>query len=124
MRSTTVRPFVRAFVGIDRNRESALDATTLFKFRQSLEAKVVEQNHRAIKRRTRPTLNVKSFCGAGSVLAGAELMHMIRKDQFTIDAPMRCRSLLNLLRWGHRSIPFLQNSFFGSTTRQKRSRHY
>jgi len=30
-------------------------------------------------------LNFKSFRSAGSVLAGIELMHMIRKDQFAID---------------------------------------
>jgi len=30
-------------------------------------------------------LNFKSFRGAGCVLAGVELMHMIRKGQFTID---------------------------------------
>jgi putative transposase len=43
---------------------------------------IVEQDHRAIKRVTRPMLNFKSFRSAGSVLAGIELMHMIRKGQF------------------------------------------
>ena len=46
---------------------------------------IVEQDHRAIKRVTRPMLNFKSFRSAGSVLAGIELMHMIRKDQFAIE---------------------------------------
>jgi putative transposase len=46
---------------------------------------IVEQNHRAIKRVTRPMLNFKSFRSAGSVLAGIELIHMIRKGQFAID---------------------------------------
>jgi len=46
---------------------------------------IVEQDHRAIKRVTRPMLNFKSFRGAGCVLAGVELMHMIRKGQFKID---------------------------------------
>jgi len=46
---------------------------------------IVEQDHRAIKRVTRPMLNFKSFRAAGSVLAGIELMHMIRKGQFAID---------------------------------------
>lgn len=46
---------------------------------------IVEQDHRAIKRVTRPMLNFKSFCCAGCVLAGAELMHMIRKSQVAID---------------------------------------
>lgn len=46
---------------------------------------IVEQDHRAIKRVTRPMLNFKSFRSAGNVLAGVELMHMIRKGQFVID---------------------------------------
>ncbi|WP_017879646.1 IS6 family transposase [Janthinobacterium sp. CG3] len=46
---------------------------------------IVEQDHRAIKQVTRPMLNFKSFRSAGSVLAGIELMHMIRKGQFEID---------------------------------------
>jgi putative transposase len=46
---------------------------------------IVEQDHRAIKRVTKPMLNFKSFRSAGSVLAGIELMHMIRKGQFAID---------------------------------------
>jgi len=50
---------------------------------------IVEQDHRVIKRVTRPMLNFKSFRAAGSVLAGIELIHMIRKGQFTIDGPDR-----------------------------------
>ena len=46
---------------------------------------IVEQDHRAIKRVKGPMLNFKSFRSAGSVLAGIELMHMIRKAQFSID---------------------------------------
>jgi putative transposase len=46
---------------------------------------IVEQDHRAIKRGTRPMLNFKSFLAASSVLAGIELIHMIRKGQFAID---------------------------------------
>ena len=46
---------------------------------------IVEQDYRAIKRVTRPMLNFKSFRSAGCVLAGIELMHMIRKGQFAID---------------------------------------
>jgi transposase-like protein len=42
---------------------------------------IVEQDHRAIKRVTKPMLNFKSFCSARNVLAGIELMHMIRKGQ-------------------------------------------
>ena len=46
---------------------------------------IVEQDHRAIKRVTRPMLNFKSFRCAASVLAGVALMHMISKGQFAID---------------------------------------
>ena len=46
---------------------------------------IVEQDHRAIKRVTRPMLNFKSFRSASNVLAGIEFMHMIRKGQFAID---------------------------------------
>ena len=40
---------------------------------------IVEQDRCAIKRLTRPMLDFKSFRAARSVLAGMELMHMIRK---------------------------------------------
>ena len=46
---------------------------------------IVEHDHRSIKRVTRPMLNFKSFRSAGSVLAGIELIHMIRKGQFAVD---------------------------------------
>ena len=46
---------------------------------------IVEQDHRAIKRVTRPMLGFKSFRAASNVLAGVELIHMIRKGQFAID---------------------------------------
>ncbi|MEK4032298.1 IS6 family transposase [Methylocystis sp. IM3] len=42
---------------------------------------IVEQDHRAIKRVTRPSLGFKSFRSAAATLAGVELMHMIRKGQ-------------------------------------------
>ena len=38
-----------------------------------------------IKRLAKPMLNFKSFRSAAGVLAGIELMHMIRKDKFAID---------------------------------------
>ena len=46
---------------------------------------IVEQDHRAIKRVTRPMLNFKSFRAAHCVLAGVEHMRMIRKGQFAIN---------------------------------------
>ena len=42
---------------------------------------IVEQDHRAIKRIVRPMLGFKAFQSAKSILAGIELMHMIRKGQ-------------------------------------------
>ena len=42
---------------------------------------IVEQDHRAIKRRTRPMLGLKNFRCACILLSGIELMHMIRKGQ-------------------------------------------
>ena len=42
---------------------------------------IVEQDHRAVKRVTKPMLGYKSFNAAKCVLAGIELMHMIRKGQ-------------------------------------------
>jgi putative transposase len=45
---------------------------------------IVEQDHRAIKRNTRPMLGFKSFGAAANVLAGIELMHMIRKGQMAM----------------------------------------
>ena len=46
---------------------------------------LVEQDHRAIKRVTRPMLNFKSFWTARSILAGIELVHMIRKGQLMLE---------------------------------------
>ncbi|SAL84928.1 integrase catalytic region [Caballeronia choica] len=42
---------------------------------------IVEQDHRAIKRRTRPMLGFKTFRCARILLSGIELMHMIAKGQ-------------------------------------------
>ena len=42
---------------------------------------IVEQDHRAVKRITKPMMGFKSFRAARNVLAGIELMHMIRKGQ-------------------------------------------
>lgn len=42
---------------------------------------LVEQDHRAVKRVTRPMLGFKSFNAARHTLVGIELMHMLRKSQ-------------------------------------------
>ena len=43
---------------------------------------LVEQDHRAIKRVVRPMLGFKCFRCARVLIAGIELMHMIKKGQF------------------------------------------
>ena len=45
---------------------------------------IVEQDHRFVKRITKPMLNFKSFRAARNVPAGIELMHMIRKGQLLL----------------------------------------
>jgi putative transposase len=45
---------------------------------------IVEQDHRALKRVTTPMMGFKSFLSAKNVLAGIELMRMIRKGQLRI----------------------------------------
>lgn len=58
------------------------DRETPIRIRQSKYLNnVVEQDHRAIKRRTRPMLGFKTFRCARILLAGIELMHMIAKGQ-------------------------------------------
>ena len=47
---------------------------------------MVEQDHRAVKRITRPMLGFKSCEAAQGTLAGAELMHMIKKRQLMVEA--------------------------------------
>ena len=47
---------------------------------------VVEQDHKAIKRVTRPMLGFKSFDAAQGTLVGIELMHMIKKRQLQVEA--------------------------------------
>ena len=42
---------------------------------------LIEQDHRAVKRITRPMLGFKSFGCACILIAGIEVMHMIRKGQ-------------------------------------------
>ncbi len=46
--------------------------------------KIVEQDHRAVKRVTGPMLNFNSFRSAGDVSVGIELMHMIRTGQMIV----------------------------------------
>src|SRR5580692_1378900 len=59
---------------------------------------IVEQDHRAIKRRCAPMLALKSFRTAAVTLAGVELAHRIRKRQFSFGrgGPRRFSSLKDL----------------------------
>jgi putative transposase len=46
---------------------------------------ILEQDHRAVKRVTRPVLGFKSFAAAQGTLAGIELMHMLKKGQMVVE---------------------------------------
>jgi putative transposase len=48
---------------------------------------IVEQDHRFIKRRTRPMLGFKSFWSARATLAGIELWRMLKKGQYKSSLP-------------------------------------
>jgi putative transposase len=46
---------------------------------------IVEQDHRGVKRVTRPMLGFKSFAAAQDILIGIDLMHMIKKRQLVVE---------------------------------------
>jgi putative transposase len=46
---------------------------------------MVEQDHRGVKRVTRPMLGFKSFAAADATLVGIELMHMLKKRQLVLE---------------------------------------
>src|SRR5262249_29833500 len=54
---------------------------------------VVEQDHRAIKQRSRAMLGLKSFHTAAVTFSGIELAHRIRKRQFTLAYDRQGRAL-------------------------------
>jgi transposase-like protein len=68
---------------------------------------IVEQDHRAIKRRCAPMLALKSFRTAAVTLAGVELAHRIRKRQFSfgLRGPRRFSSLKHLWAYGLGLLP-------------------
>jgi putative transposase len=47
---------------------------------------IVEQDHRAVKRITRPMLRFKSFDAARDTLVRIELIHMLKKTQMMVEA--------------------------------------
>jgi putative transposase len=53
---------------------------------------IVEQDHHAVKRVTRPMLGFKAFDAAQRTLAGIELMHMIKKKQMVVEAGVEGRT--------------------------------
>src|ERR1700736_3793076 len=57
---------------------------------------IVEQDHRAIKRITKPMLGFKDFRCARIILSGIEVMHMIRKGQMQVkkSTPVSRRAVL------------------------------
>ena len=50
---------------------------------------ILEQDHRGVKRVTRPMLGFKAFAAAPSPVVGIELMHMLRKSQMVGGAEQR-----------------------------------
>jgi len=47
---------------------------------------IVEQDHRGVKRVTRPMLGFKSFAAAQDTLVEIELRHMLKKKQMVVEA--------------------------------------
>ena len=56
---------------------------------------VLEQDHRAIKRRVNASQGFRSFWAAWCTLAGYEVIHMIRKGQACGSAPRGMAVLLH-----------------------------
>ena len=56
---------------------------------------MIEQDHRGIKRVTRPMLGFKSFDAAQDTLIGIELMHMLKKRQLVVEEGDESPRLLN-----------------------------
>ena len=57
---------------------------------------VLEQDHRAIKRRVRASQDFRSFWGAWRTIAGYEAIHMIRKGQAGAKLDLLHRLILGL----------------------------
>jgi transposase-like protein len=67
-----------AIDGINKDRDAPIEVRQI-KYLNN----ILEQDYRAVKRITQPMLGFKSF-RASHVLAGIELMHMIRKGQMIV----------------------------------------
>ena len=57
---------------------------------------LIEQDHRAIKRITRPMMGFKNFHTASATLAGIEFYHMIKKGQFVFDQSLSTSTRVNV----------------------------
>jgi len=63
------------------------DSGAAFELRQSkYRNNIVEQDHRAIKKRTRPMMGYKSFRLGARIIAGIETVHMVKKGQLRCPA--------------------------------------
>ncbi|MFM8481644.1 MAG: IS6 family transposase [Gammaproteobacteria bacterium] len=97
---------------------------------------VVEQDHRAIKQRFAPMLGLKSFRSAAITLAGIELAHRIRKQQYSVHSGANGRTCSLKDSWtaalagsavpqgpgGEQSSPTHQNSEIGLEWPRERPR--
>lgn len=85
---------------------------------------IVEQDHRAIKRRCAPMLALKSFRTAAVTLAGVELAHRIRKCQFTLGtrSPRQFSSLKHA--WARALTADERDACRGKAVRRRTSSRY
>lgn len=72
---------------------------------------IVEQDHRAVKRRCAPMLALKSFRTAAVTLAGVELAHRIRKGQFSFGSDTAELRLLQPSELQARGVPVCHGSY-------------
>ncbi|SCZ01424.1 Transposase (or an inactivated derivative) [Microvirga guangxiensis] len=80
--SQTNREAILSCDTVDRLRNTSRLKLTPIRIRQSQYLNnLIEQDHRAIKRRVRPMLGFKSIDSARTILSGIEMEHMMRKQQ-------------------------------------------
>jgi transposase-like protein len=80
--SQTNREAILSCDTTDRLQDRSRRKLKLIKIRQSAYlSNRIEQDHRAVKRRVRPMLGLKSVASARVILSGIELVHMMRKQQ-------------------------------------------
>jgi putative transposase len=80
--SQTNRKAILSCDTTDRLRNTSRRKLKPIRIRQSQYLNnLIEQDHRAIKRRVRPMLGFKSIDSARAILSGIEMVHMMRKQQ-------------------------------------------